>query len=72
MPKNPLDQAIDAVEKVQKIHSKAESIRQSFDTMDPLAAATSVLDKITNKVNEIDMLNARTRRRVRRVPPQNK
>lgn len=70
MPKTPIDSIIDGLDKVQKVHTKAEEIRRNFEHMNPLQVATDVVSSITDKVNELDALAAKTRRRVRRAPPK--
>ena len=70
MPKNPLDSLLDTVGKIQEIHSKAEQVRRSLDSIDPLATATTTLNGVTQKINQLDAVLASTRKRNRRLPPR--
>lgn len=69
-PKGPLDAAIDTVNKLLELHTKAEQVRESFDRIDPIKIATSTVDNLTEKIDQLDSINAKTRRRRRRFTPR--
>lgn len=68
MPKSPLDSVIEAVQKIQKVHNRAEELRQSLQHVDPLQAATNTLNDLTKKIDQLDTLAAKTKRRPRHRP----
>ncbi len=70
MPQNPVDSFINNVQKIQQIHNKAEQLRKSLDSIDPLQKVTETVNDISEKINELDSAFAKTRRRTRRSPPR--
>lgn len=70
MPKNPIDSAAEAVQKIQQVHNKAEQLRQTLEHVDPLQMATDTINNIMEKVNQLDAIAAKTRRRTRRSLPK--
>jgi hypothetical protein len=70
MPKDPLSVIVDGLQKVQKIHNTAETIRQGIDSASPLNSVVEVLDNVTQKVNTLNSIVGTTKRKVRRIPRQ--
>ena len=61
MPKDPLDFITEKIDQLDKVGQTADKLRKRLEHQDPLEIASSVLDDVTKKIQQIDFSLRRTR-----------